>query len=286
MTRLRDVVPIWRLEQLMHVSSTSLNRAARRLGWKRPIGPWAGASPEVEGATPEVVRVLQELFKLSHNWHTAGALAPHALRAIAVHAGRRTIRHSVETGTGKSTVLLSHLSLDHTVFVVGGNDDSVEKVQGSALLHGERVRWIFGPTQRTLPRHQFTEPLDLALIDGPHAYPFPELEYYFLYPHLAHDAVLIVDDIHIPTIFRLFTFLHEEPVFELLEVTGTTAFFRRTAAPPLDPFGDGWWTQEYNRRRFPIVDARLELPPTVAAGGGRTISPPRAQWWRRGRNDP
>jgi hypothetical protein len=36
-------------------------------------------------------------------------------------------------------------------------------------------------------------------------------------------------------------------MFELIQVVERTAFFRRTTAPVLDPFGDGWWLQSYNR---------------------------------------
>jgi len=39
-----------------------------------------------------------------------------------------------------------------------------------------------------------------------HGYPFPEMEYYFIYPHLEENALLIVDDIHIQNIYNLFIF--------------------------------------------------------------------------------
>jgi len=109
-----------------------------------------------------------------------------------------------------------------------------------------------GPTQETLPRHKFVDRLQLVLLDGPHGYPFPELEYYFFYPHLDEDALLIIDDIHIPTIFRLFSFLREEEMFDFLGVASTTAFFRRNSAPLFNPLADGWWLQNYNRKRYPV----------------------------------
>ncbi len=87
------------------------------------------------------------------------------------------------------------------------------------------------------------------LIDGPHGFPFPELEYFFFYPHLKTNGLLVVDDIHIPTIGRLADFISEDRMFEKVEFIGATAVFRRTDAPVFDPFGDGWWFQDYNRRR-------------------------------------
>jgi len=112
------------------------------------------------------------------------------------------------------------------------------------------VVFVVGPTQRTLPAWRNDKPLEIVLIDGPHAYPFPDLEYYYFYRLLARDALLIVDDIHIPTIGHLYDFLKEDDMFRVVEVVGTTAFFRRTSAALFDPEGDGWWLQKYNTKRF------------------------------------
>jgi hypothetical protein len=78
------------------------------------------------------------------------------------------------------------------------------------------------------------------------------MEYWKLYPHLETGGLLIVDDIHIPTIRQLFDFLREDPMFTLLETVGKTAFFERTTAATFSPVQDGWWLQDYNTRRFPV----------------------------------
>ncbi|MFN3326562.1 MAG: hypothetical protein ACK5AZ_23950 [Bryobacteraceae bacterium] len=54
----------------------------------------------------------------------------------------------------------------------------------SPLFNSSNVRIVEGPSQQTPPRHCFDHPFQLVLLDGTHAYPFPDLEYYFLYPHL------------------------------------------------------------------------------------------------------
>jgi hypothetical protein len=246
MPRLRDVLPLWRVERAL---GPALDRMGLRLpGDDAPVV----VDPDFPGAAPPVVELLRALFAMPA--HRAGSLMPLTLRAIARHASARRIRHSAETGTGKSTILLSHLSEHHTVFALGEGDGSMEQAR-SRLLRADRVEWVLGPSQRTLPRHAFAHRLQLALIDGPHGYPFPELEYYFLYPQLDEDALLIVDDINIPTVHRLYTFLLEEPMFAALEVVGNTAFFRRTGAPTFDPLGDGWWNQPFNNRRHPVPES-------------------------------
>jgi hypothetical protein len=155
-------------------------------------------------------------------------------------------------------LVLSHLSQNHTVFALDiGN--SVSSVRRSAMLRPGVVTFIEGPSQRTLPKHHFSEKLQLALIDGPHAYPFPDLEYYFLYSHLDTGALLILDDIQIRSIHNLFEFLRSDSMFRLQEVVRSTAFFIRTEAPTFDPTGDSWHEQGYNARTLMRYDWRSRL---------------------------
>lgn len=197
--------------------------------------------------------LLRRINDLPPAWHGHGSLTPLVLSRLARHLEGKQVRHSVETGTGKSTLLLSHLSAHHLVFTI---DDPVERslevVRTSPLLRAETVEFVTGPTQRTLKTFELPETLDFALIDGPHGYPFPELEYHAIYPKLIPGAVLVVDDIHIPTVNHLFEVLREDPMYRVIEVVRTTAFLRRTDAPVFDPEGEGWNHQPYNSRRFPL----------------------------------
>jgi len=159
---------------------------------------------------------------------------------------------SAETGCGKSTIFLSRIAERHKVFCFddrGQKASSVDYFMNCPATRSDRLDLVFGPTQLTLPRHDDHSRYDLVLIDGPHGFPFPELEYYYFYPHLKTDGLLVIDDIHIPTISRLADFLSEDQMFEKVEFVGSTAIFRRTDAPVFDPLGDGWWLQAFNRRR-------------------------------------
>jgi len=196
-------------------------------------------------------RLLEEIAALGVHWHGAGTVSDSVLQGIP-RLVRGPVRNSVETGTGRSTLLLSHLSEHHLVFTRddAGDGDSLERVRTSPLLQAPAVEFILGPTQLTIPRKQFEGSLDLVLIDGPHAFPFPDLEYYYLYPHIRPGGLLIVDDIQIPSIRFMYRFLAKDDMWDLAAVIGTTAFFRRTEAPPFDPLGDGWWLQGYNKAVF------------------------------------
>lgn len=223
------------------------------------------ATPAAQVSALSLEQLTQKICDIPNDFHEAGVMGNGVLKAMARILSKMHIQHSAETGSGKTTLLFSHLSHHHTVFAKDQFDHfnvgSISAVQGSELFQQDRTEYVVGATQETLPHHHFEHPLDAVLIDGPHGFPFPELEYYFFYPHLREGGLLILDDIHIPTIRRLYEFLREDDMFELEEVCDYTAFFRRTSAPLFNPVGDGWWEQGFNvkHRKTAREDADREL---------------------------
>lgn len=198
----------------------------------------------------EMMNSLEAIETLPDNWHGSGTVPRDVLRAIAKHAqslGR--VHHSVETGSGRTTLLFSHLSENHVVFAVdyGG---SISQVKNSPFFNASNVNFIEGPSQITLPAYKFPSRVSIAFIDGAHGYPFPDLDYYYFYPQIETGGLLIVDDISIPTIRRMYEIIKMEDMFDLIEVVADTAFFRRTEAPLINPLGDEWTLQGYNRRHY------------------------------------
>jgi hypothetical protein len=203
-----------------------------------------------------MIAIADQIGALPPDWHGAGTMSQVVLRAMAASAEAiGPIHYSAETGSGKTTLLFSHISEYHTVFAlnVGG---SISKAASSNLFRSGNVTFIEGPSQLTVPRAVFPGALDMVLIDGPHGYPFPDLEYYYFYPQIRQGGLLLVDDINIPTIGRMFDIIRAERMFELVKVVEYTAFFRRTEAPVIDPLSDSWWLQGYNRAHYEHVMAR------------------------------
>ena len=184
--------------------------------------------------------------------HRAGTFSSRHLneifRVIGTELGR-----TAETGCGKSTIFFSQFSRAHTAFCLDDRESdrsSVRYFQSFADARHDRVDFVFGPTQSTLPHHGFSEPLDVILLDGPHAYPFPDLEYFFLYPHLKPGGHLILDDVQIASIGRMADILVEDRMYEEVAFIGEKVLIlRRTNAPTLSPYGDHWTRQDYNMRR-------------------------------------
>lgn len=171
-----------------------------------------------------------------------------------------------ETGCGASTIAFALNSQQHLAFCLDDRspdhpgESSVEYVTACPLLSPGRVQFNFGPTQTTLPVASLPPSIDVALIDGPHGFPFPELEYFFVYPKIPTGGLLIVDDLKIPTIRRLFEFLREDEMFDELAVfRDNTAFLVRTDRPTFAPHGDSWWEQRFNRRRLPANHSHFTI---------------------------
>jgi predicted O-methyltransferase YrrM len=191
--------------------------------------------------------------------HQYGTLTGGPLDRIAwyleVHFKDRPIQ-SVETGCGASTILFSKYSEHHTVYTYDDKaeeNSSVNFVLEHPEFRADKVKWIFGPTQRTIFSDPLDHDVDMILIDGPHGYPFPELEYFAFYKRLRPGGILIVDDIHIPTIYNLYKFLLQDDSFYSHGVAATTAFFQRSNSPAFDMESDGWKLQRYLVQGFPAV---------------------------------
>jgi FkbM family methyltransferase len=230
-----------------------------------------------------------ERYKAKHGGaHHAGTLTYWPLKQIQYYlqtyfAGQQI--NTAETGCGASTILFSKFSAQHTVYCYddsGSENSSVTFAKNCPIFVPENIKWVFGPTQETLLHTPPREPLDLVLIDGPHGYPFPELEYFRFWPLLKPGSIVVLDDIHIPTIGNMYRFLCQDAMFYPMRIIETTAFFQRTDVPAFDPASDGWWLQRYNVQRFEAQRGhtpKLEVPFSLDLRNGVGI---RDDWLHRG----
>jgi hypothetical protein len=176
-------------------------------------------------------------------FHPWDAMAPAALAGIE---RRGPYQFSVETGCGGSTIVLSQISGHHTAFALEGVDRTISDLRAHADLRGERVVFVEGETRCTLPLHAFADRLDLVLLDGPHAYPLPQLEFVYLFPQVRVGGWMVLDDIQIPSVYELFRFMKMESCVVLEEVIVRTGFFRKVRECDAGP--DDWQRQGLNAR--------------------------------------
>jgi precorrin-6B methylase 2 len=183
------------------------------------------------------------LVARASSFHPWDAMAPAALSAIL---RRGPFRSTVETGCGGSTIVLSQSSDRHTAFAIEGENRTIAGLLQHNDLRVPVVTFVEGETRTTLPVYPFEGELDLVLLDGPHAYPLPQVEFAYLFPRIRIGGWLVLDDIQIPSVHELFRFLQKEPSVVLEEVVLRTAFFRKASAPNHGP--DGWQFQGMNGR--------------------------------------
>jgi precorrin-6B methylase 2 len=176
------------------------------------------------------------------DFHPWDAMAPAALAGILQ---RGPFRRSVETGCGGSSIVLSQASERHVAFAIEGADGTIGELRKRSDLRTENVTFVEGETKDTLPGYRFEGDLDLVLLDGPHAYPMPQIEFAYLFPRIRLGGWLVLDDIQIPSVYELFHFLERESSVVLEEVVVRTAFFRKTGVVEQGP--DGWALQGINR---------------------------------------
>jgi hypothetical protein len=184
----------------------------------------------------------QGLIARAVQFHPWDAMAPAALEALAK---RGPFEFSVETGCGGSTIVLSHISKHHTAFAIEGADRTITGLTQYSDFRPDSVVFVEGETKRTLPLYSFENRLDLALLDGPHAYPLPQIELAYLFPHIRMGGWVALDDIQIPSVHELVRFMRMESSMVLEEVAVRTAFFRKIRECNLGP--DGWQHQGMNR---------------------------------------
>ena len=76
------------------------------------------------------------------------------------------------------------------------------------------------------------DPIDILFIDGCHAHPFPQLDWYLAAPRVRTGGIVIVDDIQLPGPASLHRFLRGDDHWELVIDAGYWSAFRRRS--PLD----------------------------------------------------
>ena len=197
--------------------------------------------------------------------HRDGCLIPSALVRIEhfiKQTFNRQLYRTMETGCGRSSVLFSNLSQHHLIFTLDDRDQersSVNYVLDFQAFNSDNAEFIMGCTQTTLPSYNWgTRLFDCVLLDGPHGWPFPDLEYYWVYDKIRPDGILLVDDVNIPTVGRMADIIAEDKQWEFHGLVDYCAVFTRTSAPVFDRLGDGWWLQRYNCRRTRIDRLRTQ----------------------------
>jgi hypothetical protein len=148
---------------------------------------------------------------------------------------------TLETGAGASTIVFAASGAEHEAVT----PDAAERARIEAEcerrgISTASVAFRIGPSHEVIPSLE-PRPLDLALIDGAHGFPYPILDWWHLAPRLRVGALLMLDDAYMPPVRGLLEFLDADPRWEVGgAVSDRTVVVRKLAegVPPFDWAGE------------------------------------------------
>jgi hypothetical protein len=140
-------------------------------------------------------------------------------------AGSRTL----ETGSGLSTTLFAALGTRHHCVTPGTEER--DRIVAYCRSHGyptDDLVFDLGSSHTELPRlQQELDGLDLVLVDGGHGFPLPIIDWFYAAPLLVPGGILVVDDLMLPAVKVLRSFLDPDPRWERIAGSDKWGAYRR-----------------------------------------------------------
>lgn len=156
---------------------------------------------------------------------------------------------TLETGSGISTLAFALRGAKH--IAITPSTDEATNIGKYAAANGislETVEFVIEPSEQYLPRCQAAE-LDLVLIDGKHAFPWPILDWFFTADKLKQDGLMVLDDLQMSSVSMLGDFLREDPRWEVARKFGRrTLVMRKKVSGSVNDVA--WHMQPYITRRY------------------------------------
>jgi predicted O-methyltransferase YrrM len=182
------------------------------------------------------------------------AVSPGVLRWIADRVTDDMV--TIETGAGKTTVLFAVLAKHHYCCTPSQREaDKIRAYLERIGVSDDKVTFVIGSTDETLPRLGIGTIIDFAYIDGCHGYPFPALDWHYIDKHLRVGGIVGMDNAELRPVREHCEFLEENGAYRL---TGTVFewYFIRFYEKLLDQNRE-WIDQPYSRAKKDPCDWRL-----------------------------
>src|SRR2546423_1920209 len=174
-------------------------------------------NPQLHFASEDVAREVVQYTGLDFKaGPTNFAVEPFVIRYLAKVVKNDHL--TLETGGGHTTVLLAALSRHHTC--VTPDTKSIELITSymdKVGISREKVTFLAEPSEIALPKIVMPEKLDLAFIDGNHAYPIPAIDWHFIDLNLKIGGIIGLDNAEIPSVEEVSVYLEKNKTYRLLE---------------------------------------------------------------------
>jgi hypothetical protein len=137
---------------------------------------------------------------------------------------------TLETGSGSSTLVFAAGGADHEAVTPAADEEERFRAECERRgIDGSHVSFRIGFSHDVLPQLD-ARPLELALIDGAHGFPYPILDWWFLAGRLQVGGRMLLDDAYMPPVRTLLDALRAQPQWELEKPASfRTAVVRKVA---------------------------------------------------------
>lgn len=186
--------------------------------------------------------------------------------------GSRTL----ETGSGVSTALFAAWGCEHRCVTPSQVEvDALKEYCRSHSILTDRVVFDVAPSDEVLVRlDPHDRSLDVVFVDGGHGFPVPMIDWFYGAGRLRRGGVLVLDDIHLPAVKILRSFLDLDQRWGRLERTVKWAAYERRNEGSL---GEDWYEQPFYR----MPGSRLRPVGPIESRLRRIAHPVRAAVARR-----
>jgi len=164
--------------------------------------------------------------KFASGGNACYAIDPEVLRFLAdsISPSSKTL----ETGAGLSTLVFALRVTAH--IAVTPSKPEISSIRDYAADNGislDSVHFICEPSEEYLPRCELAD-LDLVLLDGKHAFPWPMVDWFYTADRLKQGGLMIIDDAQMRSVGVLRDFMAADPAWNLVrDFAGKTLVFRK-----------------------------------------------------------
>jgi len=198
----------------------------------------------LESATQDMANVEEFLFKkgktdTSRFARTSYPIDDDVLNYMSSIVNSHHV--TLETGGGYSTIVFAAKSKKH--ICVNPDVTSNKLIKNWLQNKGysiDKLCFIEDSSDKGLARLEFTDQVDVALIDGNHSFPFPMIDWHFIDGYLAIGSKLLLDDTQILSVRIVKEFLLSEPSYKHIDTIGRCTIFEKVKGTRTM----GWLTQE------------------------------------------
>lgn len=155
---------------------------------------------------------------------------------------------TLETGSGISSFAFALQGSRHIAVTPSADEvANIRRYAAANQISLDRVEFVIEPSDRYLPRCEATD-LDLVLIDGKHAFPWPILDWFFTADKIKVGGLVILDDLQMSSVSMLGDFLSEDPRWRLARQFGRRTLVMQKVSGPIHDVS--WHMQPYITRRY------------------------------------